>query len=693
MSETPPERPARWPLMALLLAGAVIHGLILAQALGQNPLASRPVNDSAVYWDWAGRIAGGELVGERPFFSAPLYPYLLGLVRALGGGLSTVYLLQLALHLGTAALLARAGTLVFDRRVGLVAAALWLLLTGPAYYVARVLAGGLQCFLVALVLERAASLAREPTTKRFALLGAALGALTLAWPPTLGAVAVLAVWAWVVGGRGAAGLRSALALAGVAALTVAPATLHNALACEEWIPISAHGGITFFHGNNPSANGVFSLPKEMSADKATYDTEALEIVRAERGSQAGWRDVSSHFMGKGLAWWRAEPGRALALAAKKAWWFLSGRHYGDMYLPTLEREEGLASRLALAPLPVAWLALPACVAAVLLLLPGRGRRAPHLPEALLLAVPFAVCTVFWYTDRYRMPATPPMALLSAWVLGRVLAWREAPRRAGWLAGTVVVAALTGVVNRALEMDRPATFRPQYELRMGKVAERAGDLEEAARRYGAATEAGHPAAAGRLANLAAALISHGRAEDAVELLQRALAVDPLLPDAQYNLGVALLGLDRAEDAIAAWRAELERDSDHEAARGKLESALRQTGRHAEAAAEARAMLARRPEHVGARLVLAWLLATSTDDDLRDGAEALRLAEELERETQGSGPGVLDTLAAACAESGDLERAVRVGERAASAWRALGRESEAAAVEARVAGYRSGRPHRE
>ncbi len=73
----------------LQLAGACLLGLVL-QALfrwlewGADPLARVPLDDAGVYWDWAGAIAGGRLVGDEPFLSAPLYPYFLGLLRALG---------------------------------------------------------------------------------------------------------------------------------------------------------------------------------------------------------------------------------------------------------------------------------------------------------------------------------------------------------------------------------------------------------------------------------------------------------------------------------------------------------------------------------------------------------------------------------------------------------------------------------
>ena len=62
----------------------------------------------------------------------------------------------------------------------------------------------------------------------------------------------------------------------------------------------------------------------------------------------------------------------------------------------------------------------------------------------------------------------------------------------------------------------------------------------------------------------------------------------------------------------------------------------------------------PDDAGSRGLqrndLAWVLATSKDADLRDGARAVELAESVVEGVPTPHPLVLDTLAAAYAESG-------------------------------------------
>jgi twitching motility protein PilT len=58
-------------------------------------------------------------------------------------------------------------------------------------------------------------------------------------------------------------------------------------------------------------------------------------------------------------------------------------------------------------------------------------------------------------------------------------------------------------------------------------------------------------------------------------------------------------------------------------------------------------------------LAWLLATSSNDGIRDGTEAIRLAERAYATNEGiSDPRILDTLAAAYAADGSYEKAISI-----------------------------------
>jgi tetratricopeptide (TPR) repeat protein len=91
-------------------------------------------------------------------------------------------------------------------------------------------------------------------------------------------------------------------------------------------------------------------------------------------------------------------------------------------------------------------------------------------------------------------------------------------------------------------------------------------------------------------------------------------------------------------------------------------------------------------------LAWIRATSPDPALHDPAEAIALAEAAVSATNGSNPGVLDTLAAAYASAHRFRAAARVAQRAEKIAAALGDEAFAAEIAERRAGYLRRRAYR-
>ena len=90
-------------------------------------------------------------------------------------------------------------------------------------------------------------------------------------------------------------------------------------------------------------------------------------------------------------------------------------------------------------------------------------------------------------------------------------------------------------------------------------------------------------------------------------------------------------------------------------------LRQ-GRTADAVGWYRNALQLRPGWVEVANNLAWILATDDDSGIRDGDEAIRLAQQICELTNYQIPGMLDTLAAAYAEAGRFSEAIQTVDRA-------------------------------
>lgn len=166
------------------------------------------------------------------------------------------------------------------------------------------------------------------------------------------------------------------------------------------------------------------------------------------------------------------------------------------------------------------------------------------------------------------------------------------------------------------------------------------------------------------NLASALIAKGDLDGAIARYTACLAAVPNQQDAQYNLAGALLRKGRTDEAIIQYQKVLAMHPESADAHANLGSALLARRRTRDAMAEYTKALQISPENLPALCNLAWSLATSADSSLRNGSEAVRVAERAESVSSRSDkhPTVLRILAAAYAESGRFDEAKETAQQA-------------------------------
>ena len=91
--------------------------------------------------------------------------------------------------------------------------------------------------------------------------------------------------------------------------------------------------------------------------------------------------------------------------------------------------------------------------------------------------------------------------------------------------------------------------------------------------------------------------------------------------------------------------------------------------------------------------AWLLATSPNASIRDGAAAIELARRANQLSENTQPGVLDTLAAAYAEAGRFPEALATARKALGLAKQQNDQALADVLRTRIALYETGKPYRE
>ena len=99
----------------------------------------------------------------------------------------------------------------------------------------------------------------------------------------------------------------------------------------------------------------------------------------------------------------------------------------------------------------------------------------------------------------------------------------------------------------------------------------------------------------------------------------------------------------------------------------------------------------PQETLALNSVAWILATCPDDAVRDGELAIDYATQACEISEWKSPNDLDTLAAACAEAGQFEEAVKWQTQAIELAENAGRE-DLADYQSRLELYQAGMPYR-
>jgi tetratricopeptide (TPR) repeat protein len=133
-------------------------------------------------------------------------------------------------------------------------------------------------------------------------------------------------------------------------------------------------------------------------------------------------------------------------------------------------------------------------------------------------------------------------------------------------------------------------------------------------------------------------------------------------AQVNLGNLLLWGGRTDEAIAHYKRCLEINPDVVSAYYDLGVVSAQTGHAKDAIMYYHKALQLQPDLINACKHLAWVLATCPVPALRNGPEAVELAERANALASGKDPDVLSSLAAAYAYTGRFPEAIAVAQHA-------------------------------
>ena len=244
------------------------------------------------------------------------------------------------------------------------------------------------------------------------------------------------------------------------------------------------------------------------------------------------------------------------------------------------------------------------------------------------------------------------------------------------------------LKQAVEL-RPGQPKAHYDL--ANALSQQGERSAAITQYEQAL-ALDPNYADAHFNLATVLARDGQIDAAESEYRKAISDNPNHAEAHYALGSILFEKGRIDEALIHYQEALRNRPDYPEVENNIALVLLRKGRPRDALAHWRRSLELRPDFTESLNNLAWLLATFPDDTLRNGTEAITLAERAQQISGGKEPSILRTLAAAYAEAGRFAEAIDTAQGGVRLSAANGNSELADIFERDLISYRANRPIR-
>jgi tetratricopeptide (TPR) repeat protein len=557
-----------WQLIIFVLA-LILRLLYLFQLKSNDPLFYFPIMDALYHHEWAVSIVEGSWLGKDSFFRAPLYPYFLAsLYKIFGINLLVPRIIQSIFGSVSCVFISKIGTLLFKKRVGILAGIIACFYPLFIYFDNELLIPPvliLLCLLGCYLLMK-----QEPTTvsrPNWFFIGIIWGLTAITRPNVLLFLAVLPFWLFKHMKKKA--ITAILyGLFGVMVMVV-PVTVRNYVVSQEFVPIAWQGGINFYIGNNPNSDGVTAV---IPGTRKTWwggFYDAKRLAEESLNKKLKNSEIDTYWFKQGVEFITEEPLRAFGLLLKKAYLFFGGFEFSnnrDIYFFTrLTYLKYLLFHIPLLQFPFG-LIFPLCLTGIIIFF---SKSASKLYEdkkrfdiilLLLFIASYSLSFIFFFVcARFRVVIIPLCIIFSSFTIFFVIEKIRERQFRGCIIPLVVFIASCVVFNANFFHARESNPAASY-LSLGVAYKQSGRIKEALETYHKAIESDPTLPEGYF-NIGNIYAEMGRLEEAKKLFLKAIDVDPSSARAHNNLGNIYLEYGDYDMALAYYRRAIALEPDY------------------------------------------------------------------------------------------------------------------------------------
>jgi len=358
-------------------------------------------------------------------------------------------------------------------------------------------------------------------------------------------------------------------------------SIHNAVLGRDLVPIASQGGLNYYLGNNPNADGMSAVAPEFRRTWRGGIEDARTQAEQDRERQLKPSEVSNYWFERGVAWAVEDPGAFLALQAQKLGYFWDSfevpnnqDYYFFSQLTRLFQVPILLDFRFLAPLALTGVVLG-----------WRERRWTFSWVVVPVVLMFTI-TAFFVCARFRVSLVPLFAIwagvgiaggvdlvkerrfrnlalyvsllmATGWVVNADLAghWKQHSTTESHLRLGIFYSSQNDHSQARHHYEQALTENPRFAEgwnNLGVLHAQNGDLARARTAFETAVTV-EPRHHKALGNLAALAFQEGRRSEADSLARRTLAIGGREPEALHNASVVLGNLGDATAALLGFQA--------------------------------------------------------------------------------------------------------------------------------------------